>query len=188
MWPSRGDRKMSNVSDEAMKALAANWANANTYCLTNPYLTKEQKAFVECWSETPESAFTWVILMAPLWSSSPSLWHHIVAAAAFSIVISLVFGLFPSKALVFPLGFIAAGNVGMLIRLCLIGYCFYSGWNWYGLYGIVSLFGIGTIVAPGMWIQCFFGYAGGMKMNPKYAIAKRVYGVQYPFENRFSLD
>ncbi len=165
------------VRDEINRKAAAH-AEATVYSLNNAYLSRVQKAEVEAVYQFSFGIFTYAFAALAL-VADQSFWTAYLNA---TFIGALAWGLsrFVMVGKVYlPLSLVLAGNGGMLVHLAIAAYALFER-RW-GVAAFVGLEAFGLMVMfmlPGwLWPMLFGG-----RMNPKYRIAKKMFGVEFPFE------
>jgi hypothetical protein len=156
---------------------AAAYAEANVYSMNNAYLTKEQKALVEGVYLTPLGVFGYVLLGHLALVEPRSYWMAYLVAAVCNGALAIPWWLAANTTLA-KVGFLFAGAVTYVVDLGFAAYFGYQGdWVSVGI-AFASAFGLLTLIAPSTWIYTVLGRG----MHPKYRIAKRLFGLEFPFE------
>ncbi len=154
------------------------YAEANTYSLNNPYLSREQKAGVEAVYQFPLGAFTYSLGFFAL-GGGAAFWN-----AYFSACMACVLAMFACMALMRAKWFVLsgtffAGSLAMIIHLGIAAYALFEGRSGVAAFVGLQAFGLMAFFIPSMWLWPVF-VGGGM--HPKYRIAKRMFGIVFPFE------
>lgn len=171
------DMAEENVTQEIEPKAVAH-AEALVYSLNNPYLTLHQKAQVEAVYQFSfgvlSYAFAGLTLLADQSIGAAYLNASIVGAVAWLISRYMMVG-----KLYLPLSVVLAGNGSTLIHLALASYAVWSGRWGVGIALGLEAFGLlsWAMLPAWLWPMLFGG-----KMNPKYRIAKRMFGIIFPFE------
>ena len=167
--------------DEAVKERihrhAAAYAEAVVYSMNNAYLTREQKAFVEAVYQTPLGVFGYVLLGHLAFVEPRSYWVAFLVAAICNAVLAVPWWL-GANTTIARVGFLFAGTVTTVMDLGFAAFFGYQGdWLAVGI-AVASAFGLLTLIAPSTWIYNVLGRG----LHPKYRIAKRLFGLEFPFE------
>ena len=157
---------------------AAAFGEASVYSMNNTYLTRIQKAQVEAIFQAPIGLFGYVLL-GHLAFVEPRSYIYAYLIAAFCNIAMAIPLWFAAHTALLTVGFFFAGTASTVIDLGLAGYLGYQGaWLGVGL-GIAAAFGLLSFVTPSMWIYVILGHG----MHPKYRIAKKLFGIRFPFED-----
>jgi hypothetical protein len=159
---------------------ASNQAEASVYSLNNPYLTKTQKFWVECWYQLPIAVFQ-ITLFSLLILTFKSEWkmnEAVVASYAIGTAASLINWAAPLKPIL-AIGSIFLGWMGTLIDLGFAGYFVYEKQWWFAGLAVAASIGLLSIISPSMILYTVLS----QRMHPKYEFAKRHFGVRFPFED-----
>ena len=172
------------MTDDSVKAdihrVAAAKAEATVYSMTNPYLTAHEKARVEAIYQFPFGIFTYVFAHYAL-VGHQTFWVSYGAATFAGIVAWLFCQSMPRTKLIWWAGFVLAGWGGTIIQLAIAIYAlFQRRWGVAAFVGLEA-FGIMTMFMAPMWAWTIFN---GRRMNPKYVIAKKLFGTVFPFETQ----
>jgi hypothetical protein len=171
------DPRSDDAVRERFHRHAAAYAEAVVYSMNNAYLTREQKAFVEAVYQTPLGVFGYVLLGHLALMKPRSYWIAFLVAAICNAALAVPWWFGANTALA-NVGFFFGGTVTMVIELGFAAYFGYQGdWLAVGI-AIAAAFGLLTLIAPSTWIY----NALGRGMHPKYRIAKRLFGLEFPFE------
>lgn len=166
---------------DSIKLHAAAYAEATVYSMNNNYLTKFQKALVEGIYQTPIGIFNYALLGYLAFVEPFGYLHAFLIAAVFNIVVAFLVW-FAANPTIAKLGFICAGTAATIIDLILSGYLAYKGdWIGFGL-GVACAFGILSLVTPSLHLYAMLS----SKLNPKYQIAKKLFGTRFPFEDHLT--
>jgi hypothetical protein len=151
-------------------------AEASVYSLNNTFLTTPQKAQIEAVYQFPLGVMHYALAIAGLAMSYP-FWTAWLAASAVGVVAWLLARFLPGR-LFWPIGLAFGGNVSTVVCLALAITAGVMGR--YGLAAYLALAGLGltALIEAPMWL-----WSTSRGMNPKYRIAKRMFGVTFPFEN-----
>lgn len=84
----------------------------------------------------------------------------------------------PGK-LFWPIGLLFGGNVSTIINLFLAGLALWMGRWEVAIFMVAAAFGIASFIQPPMWL---WAITRSDRINPKYGIAKRMFGTSFPFE------
>lgn len=146
------------------------------YRLDNDYLVREEKALVEGLYQLPLGVLHYTALGFLVWDPTNMLQAWIAASAA-STVAALVVWKFASERLA-SLGFVFGGRISTIV--CLTGAVWFAYNGHWGYAVIMALASIGllAIVAPSTWLFSILS----RDMHPKYALAKRLFLMDFPFE------
>ena len=146
--------------------------------MNNPYLTRLQKAQVEAIFQLPIGLFGYVLL-GHLAFVEPRSYIDAFLIAAFCNIAMAIPLWFAAHTALLTVGFFFAGTASTVIDLGLAGSLGYQGaWLGVGL-GVAAAFGLLSFVTPSMWIYNVLGHG----MHPKYRIAKKLFGIRFPFED-----
>lgn len=178
---SESQTKNSSDSDNVVSGRihrhAVAYAEAQTYSLNNNYLTKAQKAQVEAVCQFPIGLFGYLLLGHLAFAEPQSYLTAFIFAAACSAVVAIPWW-YMANTTIAKAGFLFAGGVTTVIELGFAVYLGYHGyWPAVGI-AVASALGLLVMIAPSMWIYSLLS----RNMNPKYRIAKKLFGVNFPFE------
>ena len=177
MSTEQQDPSSDDAVRERIHRHAAAYAEATVYSMNNAYLTREQKAFVEAVYQTPLGVFGYTLLGHLALVEPRSYWVAFLVAAFCNAVSSVPWWV-GANATLAKVGFFFAGTVTTVIDLGFAAYFGYQGdWLAVGI-AVAAAFGLLTWIAPSMWIYNVLGRG----MHPKYRIAKRLFGLEVPFE------
>jgi hypothetical protein len=151
-------------------------AEATVYSLNNPYLTTTQKWKVEAVFQFPIAVFAYAFAVFAL-AQGQSIWMAYVSATIVSAGAWALARFLPGK-FFYPLsiGFAGGGYTVVCLVLAALA-AFQQRWGVAAFMGL-SAFAITSFVAAPMWLWTIT--AG--RLHPKYGIAKRLFGVTFPFE------
>ena len=170
-----------SVVRERIHRQAAAFAEATVYSMNNIYLTKMQKAYVEEVYQLPIGLF-WYILFGHLLFVEPQSYLDAFLVAAVSNVVVAIAWWFASNLRIANLGFLFGGYASTVINFGFAGYLGYQGaWPAAGI-AAASATGLLSMIVPSVWIYPILGRG----MNPKYRIAKKLFGIEFPFEKDLS--
>lgn len=155
---------------------AAVRAEATVYSLNNTYLTTAQKAELEAVYQFPMGVMHYALAFFALWTKYP-LWNAWLAATGVGAVAWFLARLLPGR-LFWPIGLLFGGNASTLI--CIVLAITAAVMGHYGAAAYLVLAGIGftSFIEAPMWMWSI----ENRRMNSKYLIAKRMFGVTFPFE------
>lgn len=170
---------MTSETDAARARIhqqAAAKAEATVYSLNNPYLTDYQKAQVEVVYQFPLAAFGYTFGVAAL-AFGQSFGMSYGIATAVSLITWIAARYLPGKAFIYP-GFLFAGNISSLISLGLAAWALVESRWWIAGFMVADAVGVASFLTLPMhlWSMTSPG------LNAKYAIAKRMFGIRFPFE------
>jgi hypothetical protein len=169
------------------KSHARAYDEASVYSLDNPYMTTPQKAVVEAVVQTPIGAFSYTLLGYLAFVQPPNYMKAFLLAALVNVVVGLGlwFAARPRLAqlgLLLPVGFLFAGRASSVINLLFAGYLGYHR-DWIGVaIGVVSAFGLSSLITPSTYLYSAFSH----RMHPKYLLGKKIFGLTFPFEQLIS--
>ena len=164
---------------------ASAYTEAMVYSLNNQYLTQMQKALVECVYQVPGGAFSYAFLAHIAFAARPSYFIAFLLAGACNagIAIFLWFSAGPGlagKTLLF-MGGLFAGRISSVINILFAAYLAYRG-LWVGAaLGLAFAVGLAALIQPSTFIYASLSQG----MNAKYSIAKKLFGIKFPFEQQF---
>jgi len=164
------------VAHAKLHLRASAHAEASVYSLNNPYLIPTQKAAVEAVYQFPLGAMSFAFGCLALAADQSLMAAYLNASFIGALAWALAsFG--PTK-LISRIGFITGGWVATLIDIALAAWAAYEQrWAVAGIMATTA-FGITSIVMSPTWLWS----SQGKGMNPKYRIAKRLFGLVFPFE------
>jgi hypothetical protein len=151
-------------------------AEASVYSLNNTYLSQWQKAQVEAVWQFPIGVFAYPFVVTAV-ALDQSFWVAYGVATVFSAMAWLIASRAPAKPLV-AVSFLYAGWIGMLIHIALAVWALVEGRLAVAIFTGLDAIGLASFLTIGMWLWS----ATSRRMNPKYAIAKRLFGIEFPFE------
>jgi hypothetical protein len=162
---------------ERIHRKAAARTDATVYSLNNTYMTVPQKAQIEAVYQLPCGVMHYAFAFFALWMKYP-IWNAWLAASGVGVVAWLFARFLPGR-LFWPVGLACGGNGSTIICLLFAGMAV-----WLGLYGAAAYlalagFGITSFVEVPMWL---WTWSTRQRINPKYGIAKRMFGLTFPFE------
>jgi len=155
---------------------AAARVEARLYSLENAYMTQEQKAKVESVYQFPSGVFDYSFALFALWQHLP-IWPSFVGASVIASTAWLFARFLPGR-LFWPLGIFFSGNVAMLICLLAAGYAMLVHLYGVAVFLVLAGYGATTFIEAPSWLWNLTSRG----MNSKYGIAKRMYGITFPFE------
>lgn len=161
---------------EEIRRKAAARAEATVYSLNNSYMTQEQKAKVEAVYQFPFGLLDYALAFFSLWLKYP-MWNAWLAASAVGIAGWIAARFLPGR-LFWPIGLVFGGSISTLISIAFAITAVVMGQYGVAIYLGLAAFGITSIVEVPMWL-----WSAGRRMNPKYGIAKRMFGITFPFES-----
>ncbi|WP_426034951.1 hypothetical protein [Brevundimonas sp. DC300-4] len=167
-----------------MRANANAHAEASVYTLNNPYLTAFEKAQVEAIYQFPIGVMGFSFGALALFGEQSLYFAYL--NSSFHGFLAWVVARYKPGNLVPPLGFITGGWVMTIINLALAGYALYlERWGVAAFMGL-SAFGITSAVMLPLWLWHLDErrLPAGQRMHAKYLIAKRRWGMSFPFEAR----
>ena len=157
---------------------AAAYAESAVYSMNNSYLTKVQKAYVESLYQLPLGVFSYSFLAMLAFGKPGNYLEAFLVAAFTSSCFAVAVWVEASMAWV-KIGFIFAGPAATLVNLVLAGYLGYQG-NWVGVgLGLAAALGVLALIAPSTFLFTIFS----RRMHPKYMLAKKLFGIRFPFED-----
>jgi hypothetical protein len=167
---------------ESIHRQAAAFAEATVYSLNNNYLTRLEKALVECIYQMPGGVFCYVFLGHLALVEPRSYTTALLYAAICNIALAILLWVSLSPALAKQeflfIGSFFGGNVASLISIVMAGYLAYKRlWLGAGL-GLGCAVGLAAIIEPSTFIYTILSRG----MHPKYTIAKKLFGTRFPFE------
>jgi hypothetical protein len=169
---------MAESPEEIRKRIhrkAAVRAEAIVYSLNNPYLTTKERAMIEAVYQFPLGVLHYAFAFLVLWSEYASLDAWLLASVI-SVLAWAIARLLPGR-LFWPVGLIFGGNISSLLCLGLAISTAVTGRYGATAYLFLAGFGITSVVEAPMWL-----WSLSRRMNPKYGIAKRMFGTVFPFE------
>jgi hypothetical protein len=173
---------MPTQTDEEIRAAIHRKAKAHVeathYSLENPYLMREEKAYVEAWFQTPVGSFNVAALLLLALRPELHLWQIYVWAGTLSVVAALILRFYSPPQLLVVLGALFAGKFESAWSVAFAAYFIYSGKWLLGLFAVACAIGLTAVLCPGLWLNSVMSRG----MNSKYAFAKRMFGITYPFE------
>lgn len=150
------------------------------YSLNNSYMSQKQKAMVEAVYQFPLGTMNYMIAFIALYGGS-SLWTSFFWATIISLFAWIAARFLPGR-LFWPIGLLFGGWGFTLICWTLTAISIaISRWD-VGMYLLLASFGFTSFIQLPMWLW-FIKWNRGKRMNPKYMIAKRMFGVVFPFES-----
>jgi hypothetical protein len=153
-------------------------AEAMHYSLNNPYLTREQKAEVEAVYQVPFGVFSYAFAYFSLYMGMDFVAAY-GDAAILSALAWLACRTFMNPRIWLPVAFVVAGVFGTVLHLAIAAFALYRHrWGVAAFMGLEA-FGLLAVFMPPMWLWAIF--LGG-RLNPKYRIAKKLFGIEFPFE------
>ena len=158
--------------------MTANRPSIWHYSMNNPYLTRLQKAEVEAVYQFALGAFGYGFASFSL-TMHQSLLSALGDAALLSAVAWLVSKEMMGSKAFRTAGFFFAGIFATVAQLALAGYAAFVGEYVVAAVLCLCAFNLHALVTPPLWLWAIF-YSGGL--HPKYRIAKRLYGLEFPFE------
>ena len=170
------DDNTDTIREEIYRKAAAR-AEATVYSLQNNYLTTDQKAKVEAVYQFPLGVMHYALAFFALWLRYP-LWNAFLAASVVGAVAFLAARFLPGR-LFWTVGLLFGGNISTLIVLALAGVAVWMGLYWVAVYLALAGFGLTSFVELPMWL---WTWSSRQRINAKYGIAKRMFGVTFPFE------
>jgi hypothetical protein len=156
--------------------MAAARAEATVYSLQNTYLAARQKAELEAVYQFPLGVFFYAFVAFTLVVGTGPLSAYILAS-----IISLpawLFARFVAPRWLYYFAFLYAGWTSTVVAL---GVAVWAGFqqDWITLaFALASIFALDTFIELPMWLWI----AASRKMNAKYVLAKKMFGVAFPFE------
>lgn len=157
------------------------YAEARVYSMNNEYLTKAQKFYVEGIYQTPLGVFDFALLAMLAFGKEGNYLEAYLTAAFVNLCFALAIWAETSISMA-KLGFIFAGIAHTVACLSLSVYMAIFG-NFVGAgIGVACALGLTSFLAPSLWLYNFLGRG----MNPKYRIAKKLFGVRFPFEDELA--
>jgi len=166
-----------DVIRERIHRQASARAEATVYSLNNTFMTKEQKAKVEAVYQFPIGVMEYALACFALWLHYP-LWNAYLTASVVGIV-AWCFARFLPGRLFWPVGLLFGGNVSTIICLVLAGTSVWMGLYAVAVYLALGAFGVTSFLEVPMW---FWARSEKNRMNAKYGIAKRMFGLTFSFE------
>jgi hypothetical protein len=151
-------------------------AEATVYSMNNPYLTASEKAQVEAVYQFPIGIFTYPFVVNAV-AFDQTFWVAYLNASFVAFLAWCAARWLPGRPF-FYIAFLYAGWVGTLIQLGFAGWAALEGRYWVAGFAALSAIGIASFLTIGMWLWSF----SYRRINPKYAIAKRLFGIEFPFE------
>lgn len=168
----------------SLKAMAM--TEATVYSLNNPYMTRLEKAQVEAVYQIPYGVMDYTIIYFLLIYHFPPgqfpfgtafIIGTMVSAGAWGICLHI-----PPK-LALALSFVLCGNVRTLVCVAAAAICAWSGRYGGAVYLGLAAFGITCPIQLPMWLWMWgWIWSPYQSMHFKYKIAKRLFGITFPFE------
>ncbi|QTN19911.1 hypothetical protein HZ989_02190 [Brevundimonas sp. AJA228-03] len=152
-------------------------AEATVYSLNNSYLTQHQKASVEAVYQFPLGLMGFAYGLLAL--GSDQTWLNAYWNASFLGALAWAFAAYGPTGFVAKIGFLTGGWAATLLDLALAAWALYEHrWLIAGLLAGTA-FGLTSPAMLPTWLWAWQGKG----MNIKYRIAKRLFGVNFPFEH-----
>lgn len=167
-----------NATDLDIQRLAQARTKAAIYSLDNPYLTLEEKTRVEAVYQFPLGVFILAFAYCAL-ALDQSFWSAYGYATLLGMAAWLLCWAKPDIKVFLWAAFIHAGWIGTIIDLAIAGYALYERRWGVAVFVGLEAFGLMALLIPPMWAWSLFG---GRRLNPKYTIAKKLFGTVFPFE------
>ena len=167
---------IEKLREDILRRSAAE-AEATVYSLSNSYLTANQKSLVEAVYQLPAGVFGYVLLGYLAFIEPRSYITAFLFAAICNAAVSIPWW-FVANTNLAMMGLAFAGYAAQVIHLGFAIYFGYQGaWLSTGI-AVASMFGLLAFITPSLWIYTYLGRG----MNPKYRIAKKPFGMTFPFE------
>jgi len=165
------------------RAAAKVRSGAYVYSLKNTYLSNLQKALVEAVFQVPIGVFgvAWLTYMAV--TPPPAYLRGYLFAAAVNLVFAIPLWAaaraWATRPVLFlPWRYVFAGRAASVIDLVFAAYLAYHQRWIAAAIGVGCALWLSTLFAPSLYL-----YMGlSRRMHPKYAIAKKLFGVRFRFE------
>lgn len=161
--------------DSDKRKVMAN-SEARIYSLNNTYLTQQQKAEVESVYQFPIGIFAYPFVISALVFDQSFLSAFLIASL-FSAAAWLAARFFSGR-IFFYIGLICGGWIATVLQLGLAGWAATETRYGVAVFTALHAFGITSLLTIGMWLWTF----SSRRIHPKYGIAKRLFGVTFPFE------
>jgi hypothetical protein len=154
-------------------------AEACVYSLNNPYLSRMQKGAIEAGYQLPFGAFYYTLILLLIINGVNSWFNAYLVASAISIAFWTISWFIPGR-FAASIGILFAGSSLTVGCLMLAGVAAYQGlYDVAGIAAVISLAGgFLLLISPPMWLYIMFS----KEMNPKYVLAKKMWGLVFPFE------
>jgi hypothetical protein len=170
------------MSDEAtrdeMSRKATAHAEATVYSLNNTYLSRFQKAEVEAVYQFSFGIFTYAFAALALLADQ-AFWTAYLNATFIGALAWMLSRFVMVGKVYLPLSLILAGNGGMVVHLAISAYALFERrWGVAAFVGFEAFGLMAIFILPNWLWPMFFGG----RMNPKYRIAKKMFGIEFPFE------
>lgn len=150
-------------------------AEATVYSLNNPYLTQREKVMVEAVYQFPMGVQHFAFAYFALWMGY-SFWEAWLSSTAVGVAAWILARFLPGR-LFWPIGLVFAGTINTVLILALAVAAIVVGRYGIAAYLAASSFALTSFIEAPMWL-----WSATRQMNPKYLIAKRMFGTTFPFE------
>ena len=169
---------MDQADAEKIHRKGVAYAEANVYSMNNQYLSKEQKADVEGIFQLPYGSALYTFFGYLLFVDPQGYLLAAIYAVMVNIFVGMIVWVGPNQAFA-KMGVLFGGTVCMLVSF---GFAIYFGvqGNWIGMaVGVAGGLGLISIIEPCTYIMGL----GSRPLHPKYVIAKKLFGIEFPFES-----
>jgi len=152
-------------------------AEAAAYSLSNSYLTDNEKAQVEAVFQFPLGAFGFTFGVVAL-ALGQGFGMSYAIAAAVSVIAWIGARYLPGRLFYYP-GFLFAGMMGTVISLGFVAWALVESRWWVAGFTAANALGIAAVAMPPIYLWTM----SSPRLHAKYAIAKRMFGIRFPFES-----
>lgn len=161
---------------------AAAKTQAQFYSLSNPYLSKNQKAVVEAVYQMPIGVFLYLFFFLLSSKGLHSWLFSYVIASLVSLPIAILCfykpRFFNSKGM-FLFACLFCSHNYMIILAILAGVYFYKGLVSLGVIALIAATSLLSVFTPSLHLFSFLS----KELHPKYLFAKKIWGITLPFES-----
>lgn len=177
---------MAQSDDEERREIAraaANYAEANTYLLDNPYLDRDEKLEVEMWYQLPGGVMIHTFYIACILSILYGLaWTYVIGIpVGVNAGIAIINWFFYKKRLVYALYVSVLHSwVLYLAGFATAAFLLLKGSYLLAAIALLAPLGIFAFAEPHLYLYSLLSVK--YRMNAKYAFFKREYGHVFPFE------